>query len=1170
MSRHITRHQLVFIAALLFAGLTGTLAVAEDVLRLTRNIAGDSKPVVLNAAAAATWSENGQRVILLSGKVLVEHGLFSARCTEAVLWLDEAGQKRTRILKVQLYAEGDAVLEDGTETKRAAQALVDLSTRGEVKLRIQGKVAQEPKKTDPLYLRGMAVKSPGAATPPAAPGKPSAAPQPAPAKPQASMPPAPAPSPLGAPIPIPPAGPGLPAASAITPATTGTAPVQPAGFFDKTAPPPAPAPPAPAAWPVPPTQPPTPPTTLVPTPITAPTATPPLVAAPLASVPNVPVSTPTPALTPTPVPVAAAMPTGTAVPAGTPAPTPGPITTTSAAPRTPPPPKTSTPQPANSKAATSDNVPRIVTISPRTTKPFEWQSFTLSTGERAIVVTGGVMLLVRNTQNAEIVDIESDRLVFWTHGDSENLFANMRTKDGQTTKELEFYLAGNVEIRQQSSPADNRTLRADEVYYDVGRNVAVAMTADLEMYRPGFPDPMHMKAEELLQLSPTLWEGSGAEVFSSRLPSDPGLKVYMRQVSLEQTGFGPSRRSNVNPDGTVTAPQDEAQFFFRGTDVFLELEDTPIFYLPFMQGDVRRPLGPLVDVGFGEDRIFGARLQTSWDAYDLFGIKPQAGTRWNVDFDYLSSRGPAMGSQYDYSGKNLFDITSTYTGFVHTWGIYDTGEDDLGGYRTGQPHPDFRGYFQFRNNWWGLPDGFTVQTQLFAVSDMNFYEQYFKNDWDTGLNEDSYVYVKQQDGFAAWTGLVEPRIRNWITETSWLPRFDGWLLGVSPFDVFTYSAHASAAWAELMPTTEPQFDNQYPVEGKPTQARVNTDRLDLYQELALPLTLGPIKAVPYGVVDLTSYSEDLNGNEIGRFYGAGGIRASMPLSHLYRDVASELFNVDGLYHKMNFSANYYIAHSDVPFSQLPQLDQLQDEATNQSIRDITPIQQLVNPNHGLFLMNSPLYDPQLYALRNLVLGYTDTLDTMEVLQFDLYQRLQTKRGYPGMEHEVDWMVLDLQASYYPHPGRDNFGESFDMLQYDYLWNIGDRTSLVSSGFYDPVDEGARIFTIGVNYNRTDRTTFSLGYRHIYPLDSDAVSAAVTYIFSPKYAMTASTVYDFGTGQALSNSLVFTRMGSDLQVSLGFTYNVLQNNFGAIFMIVPNLMPGMANGVANPGMSSLMR
>jgi hypothetical protein len=32
------------------------------------------------------------------------------------------------------------------------------------------------------------------------------------------------------------------------------------------------------------------------------------------------------------------------------------------------------------------------------------------------------------------------------------------------------------------------------------------------------------------------------------------------------------------------------------------------------------------------------------------------------------------------------------------------------------------------------------------------------------------------------------------------------------------------------------------------------------------------------------------------------------------------------------------------------------------------------------------------------------------------------------------------------------------------------------------------------------------------------------------------------------------MGSDLQLSLGFSYNAMQNNFGFVFEIVPNLVP----------------
>ena len=45
------------------------------------------------------------------------------------------------------------------------------------------------------------------------------------------------------------------------------------------------------------------------------------------------------------------------------------------------------------------------------------------------------------------------------------------------------------------------------------------MRAELEFKQPNVPDPVHLRAEELLQLSPTLFKGIKVEVYSSRLPS---------------------------------------------------------------------------------------------------------------------------------------------------------------------------------------------------------------------------------------------------------------------------------------------------------------------------------------------------------------------------------------------------------------------------------------------------------------------------------------------------------------------------------------------------------------------------------------------------------------------------------------------------------------------------
>jgi hypothetical protein len=54
-------------------------------------------------------------------------------------------------------------------------------------------------------------------------------------------------------------------------------------------------------------------------------------------------------------------------------------------------------------------------------------------------------------------------------------------------------------------------------------------------------------------------------------------------------------------------------------------------------------------------------------------------------------------------------------------------------------------------------------------------------------------------------------------------------------------------------------------------------------------------------------------------------------------------------------------------------------------------------------------------------------------------------------------------------------------------------------------------------------------------------------------MTASVTYDFGVKNEVA-SVVLTRMGSDLQVSIGFTYNSILNSVGVTFEILPNIVP----------------
>ncbi len=1055
----------------------------EQPLQLHRNIAGDSKPLLLSADNFCTWLERGQRVILMQGQVLIQQGVVRVRCEEAVAFVDLARLQRTSILHADIYAERKVLLEDGRADRKGTRATIDLNTRGELKIFSQKTaVLQKMVADSPLYQRAVSeMNTP--ATPTIVPVKATGL--------------------IRNPVRIPSRDPGP------GPAQRPIAPTPPAGFT--------PAPPPPSFGP--------PPT--APVPPSVPGPPPSLVRASGRDLEPGSESVSAKA-TPTQFP-------GAASPAA-PAPAPRLL------------------QPAPGL----DGPARQYNVGPRTSAPFQLKSETLPGGEQASIFTGGVIIGVRAADGSDLIDIEADNAVIWSRGGlTREMVDNMHRPEGQTTRELEFYFSGDVQIRQKATGGD-RLIKADEIYLDASRNVAIAHKADLIFSRKtpqmARMEPIHVRADELRQLSADKFEVTRTEIFSSKLPSDPGLKVVMSKAVIEEQRV-PRKTIFGNPvlkDGKEVI---DIQRPIEGDNARLEIDNFPIFYLPKFLTDANDPLGPLESIRIGQNRVYGFELGASLDLYNLLHLQKLPQSRWHLDLDYLSRRGPALGTTFDLASPTFFGLPAQSTTQVKAYGIYDTGNDILGGGRgEREDHPDFRGRLLARENLQGLPNGFVLQGQFAPISDRNFLEQYFKNEFDTDLNQSTYAYVKQTQGSWAWTGLVEPRLRNWVTETEWLPRADGYVIGASFFDLFNYSAHASAGFGQLRTSNDPLP----PV--SVTDRNTSTGRFDYIQEVSAPFYAGPVKVVPYGVADLTYYTNDLTGNDNGRAYGGLGVRASMPLTHLYPDAKSLLVNVNGLNHKIVLTGNYYYAQSSDPYTRFPQLDRLNDDATDQALRDIRPNLSLFNPSNGFFLATSPQFDPQTYAIRRLVENRVDTLDDIQVVQLDLRQRLQTKRGFPGREHIVDWMTLDLSASLFPDAKRDNFGTTAAFLEYDYVWNVGDRTSLVSSGWLDPVDHGARVFTIGGYLDRPDRTSFFLGYRQIDPVASKAVTGAATYIFSPKYAVTASSTYDFGTSQSLSNSLVMTRMGADLNVGFGITYNSLQGNFGVLFQILPNLLQGRARAV----------
>ena len=208
----------------------------------------------------------------------------------------------------------------------------------------------------------------------------------------------------------------------------------------------------------------------------------------------------------------------------------------------------------------------------------------------------------------------------------------------------------------------------------------------------------------------------------------------------------------------------------------------------------------------------------------------------------------------------------------------------------------------------------------------------------------------------------------------------------------------------------------------------------------------------------------------------------------------------------------------------------------------------------------PQVDERLYALR---MGMGDWVtapsmeiaDDMEALRLGVHQRWQTKRGPPDDMHIVDWIEFNTDVTVYPDPSRDDFGQTFGMLDYNFRWHVGDRLTLVSDGLFDFFSLGQDEVTLGAFLTRPPRGSLYVGVRSLQgPITDTMISMSYSYLMSPKWISTYGISYDLSDTKNVGQMLRITRVGESMLVSGGFSYDPARNSVTAVFMIEPRFMP----------------
>ncbi len=802
---------------------------------------------------------------------------------------------------------------------------------------------------------------------------------------------------------------------------------------------------------------------------------------------------------------------------------------------------------------------RRVQIFPRTNIPIQLETRPGPTPQQQIyIVTQGVRAVIEGVEGTAVgevgkVILEADRVVVW----GPSLGSLIQNRQAYTAENLplEFYLEGNVVFRQ-----GERVVYAERMYYNATQHFGTILDAEIFTGVPNYEGVLRLKAEVLQQLNDQQFRAYEAAITTSRL-GGPRYWVQANRVEFED-------RQQVQQDFVTGAPAVDPQtgellvehdLRARARNNFVYVAGLPVFYWPSLETNLTRPTFYITRASGKKDDVFGNQLMVDWDAYQLFGWRePPEGTDWTFSTDYLSRRGLAGGTRFEYERAGGTHLPGIQRGFIDAWGIRDTGFDNLGADRRALVPPlrnRGRAIWQHRHE---LGNGLRFQAEAGWISDRNFLEQYFEREWDLEKDQATGFELKWLRANREWRLSSAFRVNDFFTVPEWMPRLDHYISGQSLLgDHLTWYAHSHVGYTRLR-VADPPTDPTDAATFQPLAWEVPAKglRAATRQELDWPVQLGWFKVVPYALGEVAYWQEDLTNTEQTRLLGQLGVRASVPIWSVDPTYQNMLWNLNGLAHKVHLQTDIYWADANRDVGIFPLYDSLDDNSIEHFRRRF-----YFQTFGGLPGGTLPIkFDERYFALRSGLQRWvsgpsTEIADDLVAARLDLRQRWQTKRGAPGTERTLDWIVFNMGGTFFPKSDRDNFGQVAGLLEYDFRWHLGDRFTVVSDGFADTFGQGLRSATIGGVLSRPDLGRLYVGFRSIDgPFTSNVINATLTYRMSEKWLANLGSSVDLASTGNIGQSVSLVRIGESMLLKFGFYVDSGRNNVGLDVSIEPRFLP----------------
>ncbi len=747
-------------------------------------------------------------------------------------------------------------------------------------------------------------------------------------------------------------------------------------------------------------------------------------------------------------------------------------------------------------------------------------------GESVLMLIGDVRVIYYGDPNRPPMNLQAERVVIFLDGDWAEAAAGRQT---QASAVRGVYLEDNVVATDGQF-----SVRAPRMYYDLVDNRAVLLEAVLYTFDVQRQIPLYLRAEIIRQTSATNFEAQNAILTSSEF-GEPHFALAAERVYIDQ----------------IELPSGETTEQFTSYDNTFRVGRTPVFYWPTLAG--RNTEIPLRSVGIGNNSNSGPQFTTRWDLFSLLGRNRPEGVDFTGDLDYLGDHRLGTGLDLDY---NLDDMFGRFNGYLVP---FDDGEDDLGGGRrniSDRANP-VRGSTQWQHRQF-LRYGIELSLEAAYVSDPTFLEEFFPDEATEARTYETSAYLKKQEEEWAVTLLGTTNLNNFLPQTTTLqtpgsftekaPELAFFVEGGSLWDdrltwfsensvgrlklKFGKDTPAERGFTEAQSqaifgqSSTASFESVAEAAGLPTDGVV---RADTRQEIAAPLALGEVDVVPYAVGRVTAYDtnfDEFSGNDDQvRLWGQAGTRAHTEFHRAYPGVSSELLNLNGLRHIVEPSANVYYSSTSLNSSDLP------------------------------------IFDPEVEAINQ---GFGVT--------FGLRNTLQTRRGGPGEQRTVDWLVVETNYTIAedendpdnPIPRffdyRPEFSTGGDHFYTQVLWLVTDSLGVTADLTYSPDLAQVVQWRVNATLQHTPRFASFINYQDINVLDQRLITYGLSYRFTTKYAARVSQRIDLSNNESRTISFAIERKLPRWTLSVFVSFDDIRDEQTFGILLLPD---GIFGNVSTP-------